>query len=428
MKICMFTNTYKPHVGGVARSVDFFTEDLRAEGHRVLVVAPEFPDTENDADEEVLRVPAIQEFNGSDFSVRLPAPFRVDQKVDEFDPQVIHSHHPFLMGDTALRVARGRNLPLVFTHHTLYEQYTHYVPLNSEAMARFVMRLATDYANFCTRVVAPSRSIAELIRQRGVLQPVDIVPTGVDLAFFSSGRGEPFRRQYQIPPDAAVIGHLGRLAPEKNLEYLARAVADFAADHPESRFLVVGEGPSRAEIRQCFKDRQVEDRLILAGELTGQALADAYQAMDLFVFASKSETQGMVLVEAMAAGKPVIALDASGTREVVTDGGNGRLLDADAETDAFAAAIAQYFESPQRARKWRNEAGKTAREFSRRTCADKLMTVYRRAVEEHRRGMPPGAQALPIYDELLEKIKCEWELISKKMSAAADAVRTDEAD
>jgi len=206
MKICMFTNTYKPHVGGVARSVDFFTEDLRADGHRVLVVAPEFPGAEDDQEGKVVRVPAIQEFNGSDFSVRLPAPFRVDQTVEAFDPQIVHSHHPFLMGDTALRVARDRRVPLVFTHHTLYEQYTHYVPLNSEAMERFVIRLATDYANFCTRVVAPSQSIADLIQKRGVRSPVDVVPTGVDLTFFTGGRGETFRREHGISPDAMVVG------------------------------------------------------------------------------------------------------------------------------------------------------------------------------------------------------------------------------
>ena len=428
MKICMFTNTYKPHVGGVARSVAFFAEDLRARGNRVLVVAPEFPGTEDEQNESVLRIPAIQEFNGSDFSVRLPAPFKVDQKVEAFDPKIIHSHHPFLMGDTALRVARGRNLPLVFTHHTLYEQYTHYVPLNSEAMERFVIRLATDYANFCTRVVAPSESIADLIRERGVHRPVDVVPTGVDLTFFSKGDGDSFRRKHRIPPEAQLIGHLGRLAPEKNLDYLARAVAAFGADRPESRFLVVGEGPSRAEIRHRFRERQIEDRLVLAGELSGQALADAYQAMDLFVFASQSETQGMVLAEAMAAGKPVVALNASGSREVVSDRVNGRLLPADADEEAFAAAIAEFFDAPERAAKWIEAAGKTAREFSRKNCARKLMDVYQNAVEEHDRSALTDSAALPLYDELLEKIRCEWDLISKKMSAAADAVRIDEAE
>lgn len=422
MKIVMFTNTYKPHVGGVARSVDFFAEDLRREGHRVLVVAPEFPGAEDADTETLLRVPAIQEFNGSDFSVRLPAPFRIETVLEAFTPEIIHSHHPFLMGDTAVRVARGRNLPMVFTHHTLYEQYTHYVPLDSEAMQRFVIHLATDYANFSTRVVAPSRSIAGLIRSRGVRPPVDVVPTGVDLAFFGSGHGRRFRREHGIPDDALVAGHLGRLAPEKNLAYLARAVGQVVAERPEARFLVVGQGPSSEEILACFEDRGIANRLIMAGALSGQALVDAYHAMDLFVFASQSETQGMVLAEAMAAGKPVIALDASGVREVVSDNVNGRLLPADAGEHAFAAAVADFFDAPERAGKWRTEAARTAREFSREASVRKLLRVYRAAAEDHALAAPNDSQAWPLYEGLLEKIKVEWDLINQKMSAAADAV------
>jgi len=422
MKIVMFTNTYKPHVGGVARSVDFFAEDLRREGHRVLVVAPEFPGAEDADTETLLRVPAIQEFNGSDFSVRLPAPFRIETVLEAFTPEIIHSHHPFLMGDTAVRVARGRNLPMVFTHHTLYEQYTHYVPLDSEAMQRFVIHLATDYANFSTRVVAPSRSIAGLIRSRGVRRPVDVVPTGVDLAFFGSGHGRRFRREHGIPDDALVAGHLGRLAPEKNLAYLARAVGQVVAERPEARFLVVGQGPSSEEILACFEDRGIANRLIMAGALSGQALVDAYHAMDLFVFASQSETQGMVLAEAMAAGKPVIALDASGVREVVSDNVNGRLLPADAGEHAFAAAVADFFDAPERAGKWRTEAARTAREFSREASVRKLLRVYRAAAEDHALAAPNDSQAWPLYEGLLEKIKVEWDLINQKMSAAADAV------
>jgi len=422
MRIVMFTNTYKPHVGGVARSVDFFAEDLRREGHRVLVVAPEFPGAEDADPETLLRVPAIQEFNGSDFSVRLPAPFRIEPVLEAFAPEIIHSHHPFLMGDTAVRVARGRNLPLVFTHHTLYEQYTHYVPLDSEAMQRFVIHLATDYANFSTRVVAPSRSIAGLIRSRGVRSPVDVVPTGVDLAFFGSGQGQRFRRKHRIPEDAVVAGHLGRLAPEKNLTYLAHALVQVVAERPAARFLVVGAGPSSEAIQACFDDQGFANRLIMAGELSGQALVDAYDAMDLFVFASQSETQGMVLAEAMAAGKPVIALDASGVREVVSDNVNGRLLPADADVPTFARAVGDFCDAPERAGAWRAEAARTAREFSRESSVRQLLRVYRAAAEDHAQAAPNDSQAWPLYEGLLEKIKLEWDLINHKMSAAADAV------
>jgi glycosyltransferase involved in cell wall biosynthesis len=422
----MFTNTYRPHVGGVARSVAFFTEDLRAREHRVLVAAPEFPEADDSGEADLLRVPAIQEFNGSDFSVRLPTPFRVLQKMEAFAPDLVHSHHPFLMGDTALRVARRQGVPLVFTHHTLYEQYTHYVPLDSPAMKRFVINLATEYANHATRVVAPSESIARLIRERGVQRPVDVVPTGVDLDFFARGSGEAFRRKHGIPEDAPVVGHLGRLAPEKNLIYLAQAMREVLQERPDVHFLVVGEGPSRDDIRQRFEEQGLAGRLALAGQLSGRALADAYRAMDLFVFASRSETQGMVLAEAMAAGKPVIALDASGTREVVEDNRNGRLLAADADAADFAGAVAAFLDQPQRAREWSQGAGRTAREFSREACARRLLQVYRAAREDWAAERGGAPQVLSVYDDLLEKLKLEWEMIAEKMAAAAEAVRSEE--
>lgn len=425
----MFTNTYLPHVGGVARSVDFFAQDLRALGHRVLVVAPTFPETMGPGEnsEQVLRVPAVQNFNGSDFSVKIPVPFIIGQHIDDFKPDIIHSHHPFLMGDTALRIARKRELPLVFTHHTLYEQYTHYVPLDSEAMKKFVIELSTSYANFCDRIIAPSRSIARLIQQRGVRQSIAEIPTGVDLEFFARGSRARYRSALDIPEDAVVIGHLGRLAPEKNLQYLAAAVAEFIARQPQAFFLVAGSGPSAEEIRNIFEKKSLAPQLIMPGRQTGQDLSDTYRAMDLFVFASQSETQGMVLLEAMAAGKPVIALDASGVREVVHDGQNGRLLPADAGRQAFSDAIQQFFENSTMADQWRRHAMETARNLSRENCARRLERLYRSVLDERE-----AAAALKVSDELigwdslLDSLKVEWQLLLQKTAAAVDAIRSSE--
>ncbi|HWR75953.1 MAG TPA: glycosyltransferase, partial [Thiobacillus sp.] len=178
MNILIFTNTFTPHVGGVARSVEAFTEEYRTRGHRVLVVAPEFPDMPQD-EVDVVRIPAIQNFNASDFSVVLPIHPALSETIDAFRPDIVHSQHPFLLGMTAVRIARHRGLPLVFTHHTLYEQYTHYVPGDSPALKRFAIELATRYANLADQVFAPSESIRDLLQQRGVVTPIAVVPTGV---------------------------------------------------------------------------------------------------------------------------------------------------------------------------------------------------------------------------------------------------------
>ncbi|MFO7738588.1 MAG: glycosyltransferase [Desulfatiglandaceae bacterium] len=425
MNICMFTNTYLPHVGGVARSVALFTEDLQALGHPVLVVAPVFPDDlQEERQEDILRVPAIQNFNGSDFSLRIAVPFRIANKIEKFQPDIIHSHHPYLLGDAALRTAWRRNLPLVFTHHTLYEKYTHYVPLDSENMQRFVINLSTEYANLCSRVIAPSRSVAKLIKARGVTTPIEEIPTGVDLDFFDRGQGDSFLQAHGISNSKPVIGHVGRLAPEKNLRYLAEAAALFLKDHP-GVFLVVGAGPSEKEILDTFNKMGIEQKVILAGQKTGQELSDAYSAMDLFLFASKTETQGMVVAEAMAAGRPVIALDASGIREVVEDGRNGRLLHADASRAEFARAVKEFISNPEKAEQWRQGALETAASFGRKETANRLVGLYERVSKPYKEA-PQGADELNAWDRLLGGLKAEWALISEKAAASVAALSTDD--
>jgi len=163
----MMTNAFTPHVGGVARSVQAFTDGYRKRGHWVLVVAPEYENMpEKEAD--VIRIPAIQHFNGSDFSVILPIPGFLTSAIEKFRPDIVHAHHPFLIGETALRLAHIHELPLVFTHHTMYEQYTHYVPADSRSLKRFVINLSTGYANLCDPVFAPSESVASTLINRGI--------------------------------------------------------------------------------------------------------------------------------------------------------------------------------------------------------------------------------------------------------------------
>jgi len=419
VKVCMFTNTYLPHVGGVARSVNTFAAELRALGHEVLVVAPTYPEPPGGSPEDggVLRVPAIQNFNGSDFSLRIPLPGVIGEALSRFGPDIVHSHHPYLLGDAALRSARLWGLPLVFTHHTFYERYTHYVPLDSAPMRAFVVRLGTEYANLCTGVVAPSASVERILRGRGVRVPLAVVPTGVDAALFAGGSRERGRRDAAIDPAALVIGHVGRLAPEKNLAFLARAAAMALRRLPGARFLVVGSGPEEEGIRETFRRAGLAGRLHVLGVLEGPALADAYAAMDLFAFASTSETQGMVLVEAMAAGVPVVALDAPGARDVVVDGGNGRLVDEDADAAAFAAAL-EAATAAGRRRAWHEGALRTARELSRRRCAERLLAFYRECTARGPvHGEGPGA-----VESLVRAIRAEWELVQEKVAAATGAL------
>lgn len=414
MNIVLFTNTYKPHVGGVARSVAAFRDEYRKAGHRVLVVAPTFPDMP--PEEDVVRVPALQNFNASDFSVALPLPTGLNATLEAFEPDVIHSQHPFLLGMTAVRAARTFAVPLVFTHHTRYEEYTHYVPVDSPALKAFVIELATRYANLADRVIAPSESIRDLLVERGVSTPVQVIPTGVYVEQFARGDRDGARRRWRLPARAFVVGHMGRLAEEKNIGFLADAVAAFLAGGEDRYFLVVGSGDAEADLVERFRAAGLADRLVCCGVLEGQALADAMNAMDVFAFASRSETQGMVLTEAMAAGLPVVGLDAPGVREVVRDRQNGRLV-AEPSPGTFAEALGWVHECRAAGDEGLvGAARETAEAFSMARSAAAALACYR---ELHRRSGAERAEQEDLWDQVRNRIRAELEILGS-LTAAGD--------
>jgi glycosyltransferase involved in cell wall biosynthesis len=409
----MVTNTYLPIVGGLELSIASFTAEYRRRGHRVVIVAPEFENSP--ADEfDVIRVPALKNFNGSKYSVKFPMPVFYVKALGEFKPDIVHTHHPFLMGDTALRLAYAHNVPLVFTHHSIYEENMHWMPGASESLKKFIIGLSTGYANFCDTVIAPSESVAELIKEHGVNKRVAVIPTGLHLNQFT-GTSENFKQETGIPEKAFVVGYVGRLAEEKNLPFLMRAVALFLKKEPSALFLVVGSGPMDETIALYFKELKIEKQLRMAGEMKGKKLIEAFQAIDVFAFASQSETQGMVLNEAMAAGTPVVAVDAPGVRDIVVDEFNGRLIAGENEED-FSRALGWVFAQTAAGRnKLTAGAKETAKRYSVELSAGKALEVYEnlKAAEAGRRKSNKRNMF-----QIFRHLTAEWRLVSNFMKAA----------
>lgn len=373
MNILMMTNTYKPLLGGLEKSVESFSEEFRHRGHRVIIVAPEYEGMEPEKD--VIRIPAVQKVSGI-FSVQLPIPGILTEALGDFKPDIVHSHHPFLIGDTALRIASKYNVPLVFTHHTLYEQNVHYIPGQEKALQQFVIELATGYANLADQVIAPSESVEQLMKSRGVESPIAVIPTGIWVNQFSRGAGKSFRKKHEIPLDAFVVGHLGRLAIEKNLHFLSQAVFEFLKINQDAYFLVVGSGLYEKTIREMAISHGVNDQLIVPGVLEGKDKIDAYHAMDVFAFASQSETQGLVLTEALASGVPIVAVDACGVREVVKDKINGRLLTHE-DMGSFLDALHWIKKvPPENLKKIKNSCHEIAHQFSMDKSVQKALDLY----------------------------------------------------
>ena len=424
MNILMMTNTYKPILGGLEKSVESFAQEFRKRGHRVIIVAPAIDGMVEE--EDVLRIPAAQHFNHSDFSVQLPIPNGLETMLNDFAPHIVHSQHPFLIGDTALRVASKFNVPLVFTHHTLYEENVHYVPGNEEALKRFVIELSTGYANLADQVFAPSESVMKLMRERGVESPVDVVPTGIDVNKFLTGDRKEFRAQFNIPENAFVVGHIGRLAIEKNLEFVTKAAAQFLIKYPDAFFLIGGTGPSQELLTEMLNEAGLAKQYCFTGNLKGKELVNAYHAMDVFIFASKSETQGLVVAEAMACGIPVVALDAPGIREVVTDRLNGCLLMAEKSEDFVQALEWVKQRSPEESAALKLACQQTAERFSRENSVAKAFKIYvalttragflRRPISED-----------SFWSKSVRMIQTQWGLVKNFTNAAGAMIEHQEA-
>jgi glycosyltransferase involved in cell wall biosynthesis len=417
MNIMMMSNVYTPFVGGVVRSVETLTSELRNRGHRVIIVTPDFENTPS-VETDVIRVPAVHHFNGSDFSIQIPLPGLLHTTLKDFTPDIIHSHHPFMLGDTALRIASEFDIPIVFTHHTFYEMYTHYVNSDSGLLQTFIKTLATEYANLCNLVVAPSNSVARILKSRGVISPIKTLPTGIDTDAFCKGDRMSFRKKYSIPVNAIVAGFVSRIAKEKNIIFLSAALKEIMVEYINVYFLVVGDGPSLQSLKEYFNLNNLSERLIFPGVLHSQDLVDAYHAMDLFVFASKTETQGLVLLEALASGIPVIAVRGPAIDDSIIDFVNGRIV-AEKST-AFKNAFEWFVKLPQKKKQHLREAAlSSVHDFSKENYCSNIINEYEYLVT----NKPQHDKAISSWQKIKGAAVAELELLKIFTIATGTAIR-----
>jgi glycosyltransferase involved in cell wall biosynthesis len=301
----------------------------------------------------------------------------------------------------------------------MYERYTHFLPVDAPGIRRFAVHLASGYCNLCDAVVAPGATVAEALRQRGVTVPIEVIPTGIDPAPFGQANGHAFRRRMGIPEQAFLVGYLGRLSAEKNLDFLARAVSRFLARNRQAHFLLVGEGPEKSNLTDIFAASGQRQRLHMAGLLDRPAVAAAYRAMDVFTFASQSETQGMVLAEAMTAGTPVIAVEAPGVRDIVRNGHNGRLL-AGENLDLFVSALQWLADRPAGERqRLREGALATAACYGMERSADRMLRLYAELIA-NRQHVPRDRQR---WSAMRNRIEEEWKILHNIVRALSSAAR-----
>lgn len=384
MRVALFTNNYLPFCGGVTTSVETLRRGLHARGHEVWVFAPRFRDAPADPP-HVVRYPSIPAITYPQFPLAVPYSRRIATRVHALAVDVFHAHHPFLLGPAARRLARRQARPLVFTYHTRYEKYAHYVPLRRGLVEAAAIRLSTTFAARADAVIAPSADVRDELRARGVRVPIAVVPTGIDLERFSPGDRQTARRLLGLPPEPLLLLYVGRLDREKSVERILAAFERVAGTVPHARLALVGQGAQAERLRRLAAARPAGDGVRFLGARPHDALPAYYRAADLFLFASETETQGLVLAEAAACGLPAVAVSAPGCDEVVRDGETGLLAKAD--PTALADATIGLLLDPLRRQAMGQRARQVAeQEFDVRLQIDRTLAVYREA--QSRAGRP----------------------------------------
>ena len=374
MRIVMFTESYLPRISGVAHSLHAVTRALRADGHRVLIVAPRYSGYD-DADPDVVRFPSIRPPQERDFPLALPYSPVAWRRIEEADPELVHVHSPFLMGAAGARLARRRRTPMVFTYHTLYDEYVHYAPfISPRVSAPAVRAYVRRFANRCQAVVVPSRMVAARLRDQGVTARIEIIPTAA-LALDTRrqfDRSEA-RAIWGLPVGHPVIVTASRLAREKSVDDVLQAFALLRGTHP-AVLVVVGGGPEEAALRARARELRIGGEVVFTGLLPHGRALQCMAAADLFLYASQTETQGLVVVEAMALGLPVVAVDAGGISDAVRDGETGFLTAADPH--ALAARVRDLLNDPARAGAMGAAGREASAAFTMPVVAAQLAALY----------------------------------------------------
>jgi 1,2-diacylglycerol 3-alpha-glucosyltransferase len=385
VKVALFTNNYLPFRGGVTTSVETLRRGLEARGHEAWVFAPRFPGTA-DAGPRIVRYPSLPAATYPEFALAVPWSREVARRVraERFD--VFHAHHPFLLGPAARRLARRTGRPLVFTYHTRYDKYAHYVPLPRFLVEAAAVGLSTRFAARADAVLAPSSLIRDELGARGVRAHVAVVPTGVDLAHFAPGDSVAARRRLGLAANDRVLLYVGRLDREKSVGKILAAFERVAGTLPRARLVLAGHGTEADALQRHARRLAVGNRILFLGVRPHETLVECYQAADLFLFASETETQGLVLAEAAACGVPAVTVSGPGCDEVVRDGETGVLTKPDSASLA-EAAIGLLLDDARRARMAARARAVAEQEFDVRLQIDRTLAVYEEAGARVRTGL-----------------------------------------
>lgn len=380
MNIGIFTNAYKPIISGVVNSIALIKSGLEARGHQVYIFAPRYNGFK-DAEKDIHRFISVNLTSRVKFPLAIPFSFKIFNMIPQLNLDIIHTHHPFILGEVGARFAKKLNIPLVYTFHTQFEQYAHYIPLNQELVKKVARESVTSYTTKCDTVICPSTSILSLLDEYGITAPVQFIPNAINIESFQNPDPKPVFEKYNINPDDKLLVYVGRIGLEKNLEFMLKAFKEAHNRIPSSKLMIVGEGPELGTFREMANDMGMGDCTIFPGRVEYNDIPAYYRAGYAFIMTSTTEVKPLALLEAMAAGLPVVAVSAAGSKDTLTDDFDGILTDHDIEK--FTGALIKILEDRKTRDRLSEGASETSRKYSMQNIAGRLEELFVRLINEH---------------------------------------------
>jgi len=378
MRVGMFINYYIPSKGGMETSVINLCKGLIQAGHEPFVFAPKYPDY-MDKEKNIYRYESIR-FNYGGYFYVIPVPFATSgmgEVVKKLNLDIIHSHQPYSLGDEAMKYARSLKIPLVFTYHIKYEDYSHYIPLIPKSLAQgFIRKITTDYSNKSDAVIAPSSAIKKLLLDNGVFSRIEIIPSGINIDEFAkeTGKRDEIRGKYKIGSNDIALITACRITEEKNVKFLVEAFNKIKKACANAKFIIVGDGAVKKDLEVMVKDFGIGNDVVFTGLVNKEEIISLYQASDIFVFASLTETQGLVAVEAMSAGIPAVAVRASGIEDMIVNGEDGILTDNN--VDEFSSAVIKVINDRSLRNRLSDQARINSKKFTIESWTEKIVNLY----------------------------------------------------
>lgn len=393
MRILMLSDVYFPRVNGVSSSIRSFCHELVRLGHEVAIVAPDYAEPEAHAEFELIRLPARRIFfDPEDRLITGRALAEVLPRLAARHWDVIHIHTPFQAHRLGVRLARLTGRPTVESYHTYFEQYVgHYLPWAPAPLLRMFARLASRrLCHAVDHLIVPSQQMVEVLKGYGIGTPYTVLPTGIDLGEFAGGDGAGFRAAAGIGPGQPTLVTVSRLALEKNIAFLLEVARRLLAEFPTLQFVIAGEGPDAARLKAMSAELGLDGHARFFGNLDRRTrLLDCYRSGDVFVFASPTETQGLVLIEAMALGVPIVSTAVMGTATVLAEARSARISGEDAAE--FAGHVAALLRDPAERARLAAAGPADAAAWSAPVLMRRAVTLYERLAQRDNESARGGA-------------------------------------